>query len=261
MPQEQPLSVEARDHILKTLNFIRCNSEFAGLSEPRYRGLTPNQLRSVNSAYDQLKGTRSSPWRSEIPQMEIPIIDKSLDRHNPTALLGGVVKGEGNGITYSSFSICISFITELPGPYAPSAAAPNKGINLPSCCLAKWSNAKRIVRRFHFDFQPGQKGKPSSHIQYGGTFPSSDHHAEWHYCLEDSLENPRIHYLPMDLALLLDIIIREFETPLRKWAEEPGWNNLVLESQKLWWSEYWDWFKSHIGHGAPTFHQRIYGED
>jgi hypothetical protein len=65
----------------------------------------------------------------------------------------------------------------------------------------------------------------------------------------------------MDLVLLLDLTIREFETSLQKWRQETYWGSLVLESQNLWWKEYWNQWGHCINNPEKrSFHQRIYGD-
>ena len=251
----------AQSNILEALNFIVCNSDFASLAEEEYPGLTSNQRGSLLSAYSKLKSDNPSKWHFEVPQLEIPVLDEKLRSQHPTALVGGITEAEGGEVTYSSLSICITFTTETGTADSGAITDTSSGLNLCSCCLPACENRKRIVRRFHFDHQPDESNKPPSHIQYGGVFPENNTTLGWHYCLEHFLENPRLHYLPMDLVLLLDLVTREFNTPLRKWTHELAWTNLVLKSQNIWWSEYWDWIARHLSrHNGPTFHQTIYGQ-
>lgn len=253
-------SEAAQSNILEALSFIYCNSDFASLTEEEYPGLTSNQTGSLYSAYSKLKKINPSKWYFEAPQLEIPVLDEKLLPQHPTVLVGGITKAEGGEVTYSSLSICVTFTTEAASADPSAIAATAGDLNLRSCCLPACENKKRIVRRFHFDHQPNESNKPPSHLQYGGIFPENDTTLGWHYCLEHFLENPRLHYLPMDPVLLLDLVIREFKTPLHKWTQESDWRDLVLKSQNIWWSDYWNWLASHLGkHGGPTFHETIYG--
>lgn len=253
-------SEAAQSNILEALDFIACNSDFASLTEERYPGLTSNQRGSLLSARSKLKRANSTRWHFEAPQLEIPVLDEKLLPQHPTVLVGGITEAEEGEVTYSSLSICVTFTTETATADSGAIMGTSSGFNLCSCCLPACENIKRIVRRFHFDHQPHESGKPPSHLQYGGVFLEHDATLGWHYCLEHFLENPRLHYLPMDPVLLLDLVIREFKTPLCKWTQESGWRNLVFKSQNIWWNEYCNWMKSHLGrHGSPTFHETIYG--
>lgn len=237
---------QLRKHLLKVLEYIKSNSDFAGLHGDQYK--------SVSFAYDKLKKTRDDRnWTIDIPQFEVPIKDQKLHGHSPTFLIGGIVQVEKGTPVHLSFSLSIVFTTKS------NPVESGRIINATSCCLANYLNKKRIVRRFHFDFQ--HTNMPSSHIQYGGKFLESGYTTDCHYCLEHFLEDPHIHYPPMDLVLLLDLAIREFETCLQKWRQETYWRNLVMKSQDLWWKEYWNQSARYINNPREgTFHERIYGD-
>ncbi|MCL5962683.1 MAG: hypothetical protein M1358_25800, partial [Chloroflexi bacterium] len=215
----RPPSIPARQHILETLYFIICNSDFASLSQERYDNIVPNQIGALVEAYSKLKPAHRGVFRFDIPQAEIPILDYDLQPHEPTILIGGIIEFNGDAVIRSSLAVSIAFVTAAASPGSPATTLAETSLNVPSCCIGGCGSAKRIVRRFHFDFQPGERTKPFSHLQYGGKFPEDDQTREWHYCLEHFLEPPRWHSLPMDLALLLDLIIREFATPLSNWTQ------------------------------------------
>jgi hypothetical protein len=254
MPRHENGAMQWRKHILKTLQFMMHNSDFATLPT--------DQIRFVSSTYSKLIKTGGGRWVVEIPQLEIPILNEELSEHRPTLLIGGKIEGEGDEIVFSSFSVCITFTTESSNPVEPTKTSSyTRALNVTSCCLNLYRNKKRIVRRFHFDFQRDNHNIPTSHVQYGGKFPESEQYKECHYCLEHFLENPRFHYPPMDLVLLFDLIIREFKTPLKKWTQENDWRGLVFKSQELWWKDYWNKSAGYLNNpGIYTFHERIYGE-
>ena len=237
---------QLRNHLLKTFEYIMFNSDFASLNG--------DQRKFVSFAYDKLKETSDERnWILEVPQFEIPIKDEKLHPHSPTFLIGGIIKVEKGAPVHLSFSLSIVFTTKS------TTLASERTINANSCCLTSYLNKKRIVRRFHFDFQP--TSRPCSHIQYGGKFSESGYAVNCHYCLEHFLEDPHIHYPPMDLVLLLDLAIREFETSLQKWCQEPNWRSLVVKSQNLWWKEYWNQWAQYINNPQKgSFHQRIYDD-
>lgn len=252
MPKSESQESHRRKHLLKTLQYIANDPEFAALPA--------DQNKFLFSAYSKLKSSTGNDWNIEIPQVEIPIYNKDLVGHDPTLLIGGNINGVGDKIKLSSFSVCIVFKTGSSDQGEPLETQTNTiSLNVPSCCLNQHRNKKRIVRRFHFDFQPDSQGKPISHVQYGGKFPESAHYKDYHYCLEHFLENPRFHYFPIDLALLFDLIINEFITPLRKWTQEDNWKGLVLKSQDLWWKDYCTKLAECINNPqGKSFHARIY---
>ncbi len=248
-------SKQVKDNLVNALDFIRCNQEFAQLTDARYPGIRPNQIGTLSSTYTRLKQAPSDRYFSPIPQIEIPVFNKDLKNHNPTILVGGIIYCEKGIVNHSSFSLCITFSSN-------TSVTPNNGalINTDSCCLVHFGNLKRIVRRFHFDHQPGENQRPATHIQFGGNFPTTDiNTTNLHYCLHNSLDNPRIPYFPMDLVLLLDMAIRDFKTPLASFAKESGWKSLVQKSQRIWWSDYFNWFNSTVINKTDClFHDILY---
>jgi hypothetical protein len=248
MPRGRNEEESQKSHILKTLYFMKNNSDLAGLPG--------DQSNFVSSAYSRLKETAADDWEVDIHSFEIPVKNEELKYHNPTLLIGGTIKGERAKIMWSSLHVCLTFTSDwdnLPNSYrdVPSEQC----LNVPSCCLGAYRNQKRIVRSFHFDYQPEKR--PKSHIQYGGKIIENGYNRTCHYCLEHFLEHPRLHYPPMDLVLLVDLFIREFHTPLSKWTQEPDWKGLVIISQHLYWG-YWGELldqatKSH------TLHEWMYG--
>jgi hypothetical protein len=235
-------SKHVKDNLVNALDFIRCNQEFAQLTDERYPGIRPNQSGTLSSAYSRLKKAPADKYSSNIPQIEIPVSNKDLKSHNPTLLVGGEISCIDGMVEHSSFSLCVTFSSNASIPRNNSVL-----MNTDSCCLVHFGNAKRIVRRFHFDHQPNEGQGPATHLQYGGHFPSTDIDTSgWHYCLESCLDNPRLHYFPMDFVLVLDLAIRDFETPLRSLSTEPGWKKLVLKSQQIWWSSYLAWLDSTV---------------
>ena len=132
-------------------------------------------------------------------------------------------------LAYYSFSICIVFAT-----IDYSRPPFGKTINIESCCLGTCKDTKRIIRRIHFDYQPEDHPNNRFHIQIGGEFPNNERsYQNLHYCFEHFLGRPRLPYGKMDFVCLLDYMIREFNTPLIKWREDPQWKKLVGKSSIL----------------------------
>ncbi len=218
---------EAQTQLLESLNYLQCSAEFRSINEERYATITGSPAASIAVAYAKLKSETGNNFHCNIPLIEIPVLNKKLNQHHPTIIIGGVITGDKKSITRSSFAFWVTFQTE--GLITPGD----------SCCRVSQKTGKRIVRKFHFDLQPGNQKIPPSHLQYGGNPPNSiPNGMNSHYCLEPFLENPRIQYFPMDYLLVLDLALREFDTPLNDMVEERSWNNLVSKSQKVWWVNY-----------------------
>ncbi|HUV03261.1 MAG TPA: hypothetical protein VMW67_07490 [Desulfobacteria bacterium] len=257
MPRARNEEMQQKSHLLNTLKFISENSDFASLPS--------DQFKFVSRAFSKLKGALGDDWAVDIQPLEIPILNRELELHHPSLLIGGIIQGRREKISWASLQICITFTSDrdnLPSSY--TEVSPEQCLNAPSCCLNQCRNQKRIVRCFHFDFQPEETDKPDSHFQYGGKIPQNDQYMGCHYCLEPFLENPRFHYPPMDLVLLFDLFIREFQTPLAKWTQEPYWKGLVFKSQHLYWEKYWEKLVGFISQsqtaGRQTLHEWIYSE-
>jgi hypothetical protein len=220
---------------------------------------TPNYLPDVSKRFknvaEALIKPRNGEWELPLPELVIPILDKNLTKHKPLLVVGGVIKLSNMTIVGSSISVSIAFVTGRC-----ETAAPAMEINRQSCCLPLCEDRLRIVRRFHFDFQPNEKGKPQAHLQYGGVFQRSAFPHEVHYCLEHFLETPRIPYFPMDFVLVLDMFIRNFNTPLSKWKTESRWRKLVKESEQFWLKKYMNDVALHLNStDKQLFHEREFG--
>ena len=251
MPKAKMVKIEARKHILKALQFIIHNSDFAQLPK--------DQNRRLESMFSKLKTAKNKEWSADISPFEIPIQDANLERHHPSLLIGGSIIGKGEEIRWYSLSVCVTFTTDINDQKVVKGMSESGNANIASCCLSKHSKRKRIVRRFHFDYQPDESNKSTFHLQYGGKHQISAFTDDMHYCLEHFLEIPRFPYPPMDLVLLIDLMIREFTTPLRKWREETNWKNLVFESQKILWKTYWNQLSEYFNESSKkTIHELMY---
>lgn len=105
-------------------------------------------------------------------------------------------------------------------------------------CLVK--NENHVVRRFHFDFDgsPVNPHTPLAHLQVGGKLseeylvPSGI--GECRYELFDELDLPRLPWMMVDLALVLDTFLRQFPSDLEEFIISPGWQKQVKISEELW---------------------------
>ncbi len=91
----------------------------------------------------------------------------------------------------------------------------------------------RIVRRFHFDYDTGDlEDHPMFHLHYGGA--PEDLLEKNHYCLLAKLACPRIFFPPMNLALVFDLIIGEYNTVLGKGLLSKGdWKKIIRASEDI----------------------------
>lgn len=101
------------------------------------------------------------------------------------------------------------------------------------------NNTCEIRRKFHFDYDngngPSRQPHPRYHIQYAGTKPSGmdDHGALYETVLYSPLSEPRLHYTPMSLALLLNCVFVEFRTELtNKISEDDEWREIIKMNEK-----------------------------
>ncbi len=194
-------------------------------------------------------------WTVFLNNIEIPVREDKLEGHSPTMLFGFESKVRDQEVHWQSVWMCLTF-TSARGHVRGTRGRME---NVNSCCLDRYAGKKRIVRRFHFDFQPYDEF-PASHLQYGGKFKSGDV-GDCHYCLEHTLDRPRVHFPPMDLLLVLDLFMRQFQIGLKIFGKDKGWIELLKCSETTWWTDY---FKDIAGHfnrtNGVTIQARLYGE-
>jgi len=161
----------------------------------------------AKSIFSKLKSYKSAiNWSLLIePPWKIPIEnDKNFRNHSAYLLISGIMEVRDLKFTRYSFSVCIV-----------------KGNN--------------IIRRFHFDVGTGSTGilKPICHMQYGGKAHELNSDPNLNYHLDPSIEKPRFPFPPIDFILLLDLLLRQFNTTLgKKFIEERNWKRLVKESER-----------------------------
>ncbi len=104
-------------------------------------------------------------------------------------------------------------------------------------CDARNSNVDRLrlVRKFHFDFDPQRSESPTFHLQYGGeatpALKSAGVHDKY---LFPWFESPRIPSFPMSLAILLHLGLTEFrDQHSRRLVEDNAWRNLVKQNEEF----------------------------
>lgn len=114
-----------------------------------------------------------------------------------------------------------------------------------SYCLAVCglrSGNTSIMRKFHFDVtansQPGRQQHPVCHLQYGGGMISLMAEAGLRQSqvkqVHIGLDEPRIFFWPMSLALLIDMTLHEFpDDSSKKFRATPEWRGIVRENENL----------------------------
>lgn len=98
------------------------------------------------------------------------------------------------------------------------------------------------LRKFHFDATfPGQTRKqdhPAFHLQYCGKLgPHLRKHGfgDCHIAhMVPAMSEPRIPYMPMSLALLLDLVLHEFpDKHSRKLRDQSAWRKVLMKNERL----------------------------
>lgn len=126
----------------------------------------------------------------------------------------------------------------------------DKICNVQSCCLGEYSDEWRVVRRFSFDFNEGDRdidGAPVSHLEYGRKFQKGKTEGlnTPHYCLDRSILKPRIPYPPMDFVLLLDMLFDQYNNLSR--AKTKEWVSIVRDSERLFLRQYYQNLSEYFG--------------
>jgi hypothetical protein len=104
-------------------------------------------------------------------------------------------------------------------------------------------NDNYIMRKFHFDYTVPEKQesypKPIYHLHYAGKLTpllkkkgfNDEERIDSHF------SEPRLFYTPMSLALLLNLILREFKDPedddVTRIMENSFWKSIIIENENL----------------------------
>lgn len=98
---------------------------------------------------------------------------------------------------------------------------------------------KRILRKFHFDYtspqSPQRQPHPFFHLQYGGklSLKLQNENLE-HQHIDAWLSEPRLCYTPLSLALLINMILKEFPNEINsKVIESSEWRDLIRKNENL----------------------------
>lgn len=115
----------------------------------------------------------------------------------------------------------------------------------------KKAEAWRILRKFHFDYDKHgcRNSHPIFHLQYAGEpLPSMDEYSE-HYddVLNPWLSEPRLFYPPMTLALLMNTVLKEFNTEItEKLLTDGNWRRIVRENEIFAFKDYFEKCRSFL---------------
>lgn len=96
----------------------------------------------------------------------------------------------------------------------------------------------KIIRKFHFDYAPKyisvRTPHPIFHFQYPGEMsPYILRLNLKHDHLDPGLSEPRIFFTPMSLALIINLILKEFsDERTYKASEDRAWRDLVKKNEK-----------------------------
>ncbi len=95
---------------------------------------------------------------------------------------------------------------------------------------------KRVVKRFHIDLRDNNTRLPEPlyHLHFGGIAEDDEY-----FWVPKTIGEPRLHYFPMDLVLLFELILMNFfPAKSKELREGPEWKSLVRKSQDLYLKPY-----------------------
>lgn len=225
--------VAYKRHLEKSFTYIANND----IINENCSNLT-NYARSILS---KLKSSRETKWSYKIdPPWLIPILrDRNFRKDNASLLLGGIMSVDESQLKYSFSTTILVFPTgETPDFDDPLIASSI------SCC-ERYNYDKNIaIRRFHLDVSEGVPKilEPKSHLHLGGYIYQEeyDHIQNLHYCGYSSIAIPRFPNPPLDFVLLIDFLLRQFNTIIEKrFVEDPNWRNIVKMSEKFRLEQYY----------------------
>lgn len=111
-------------------------------------------------------------------------------------------------------------------------------------------NWQRVVLRFHLDrkLPDTLMPEPLFHLHVGGIAQS--HEFSW---FPKQLSEPRFHYFPLDIILLVEfILVNFFPDSSRDVREAPEWKSLIKKSQALYLKPYLDLLVGYLNNDNDT---------
>ncbi len=195
-----PSPVEFKKLELATLNFLKSNATI----QARFSQLSND----ANLAYHRIeKASGGYDFES--------FVDVTLEGQNRRVFLGGRVEVKNNAHDNISYYLGVSKYR---------------------------SRGCKLIRKIHFDYQPhsGHGEKPIFHLQYGGELSPLLKAFNCNDQLLQSYESkPRIPFMPMSLALLINILL--FESQDLACSQVSGrreWQDLVTTNESTFWSPF-----------------------
>lgn len=119
--------------------------------------------------------------------------------------------------------------------------------------LGKDDESEEVIRKYHFDYAkpsiPTKQPVPTYHLQYGGELSKHfENRKDTH--LSNWLSVPRLTYSPINLALLLDLMFCEFNTPeTRRVVQDTEWRTLILHNEEFLTHQYYSSIYQHFTSG------------
>lgn len=105
------------------------------------------------------------------------------------------------------------------------------------CDSKKDKNKFRLLRQFHFDYDISghQNDHPIFHLQYAGKLsPSLMAHNYVNNQMHPWLSEPRLHHHPVTLALLINLVFKEFKRiKLVSLLTDDRWRGIVQNNEEL----------------------------
>ncbi len=103
---------------------------------------------------------------------------------------------------------------------------------------------KKILRKYHFDYNPAsstqgrdnsRNSHPTFHLQYAGKLsPELEKLSMDDSHMDTWLSEPRLCYSPISLALLINLVFKEFPGEMsRRLIERSEWRNLIKKNEDL----------------------------
>jgi hypothetical protein len=223
-PDTEELLSDYKKHLSVAFHYIS--------QDPMIKHVRPEISDSSEKIFSKLKSCNSSStWAFTIDPPWIVQIRK--DRYfgdcDASLAIGGEMRVVNSA--FDRYNFYVSIIRNYWGP---------KNLTVyDSCCEANCRGINRIVRRFHFDTDGGIKDtlETKSHVQFGGICHEETAIREQigksvHYCLDNKLDIPRLPYPPIDIILLFDILIRQFETEINKdFVGKSEWIHIVRTTE------------------------------
>lgn len=212
---------------------------------------TNNEIYASNSElgttcltlHSKLKATGDGTWCINFdPPWAIDIIKNKYFGGQKVAylLVGGIVNVENYSFKNYGF-----YVTIIRNSYSKS----KRKRCLTSCCEKHFRKESRIVRRYHFDVAHAnlKTYETISHFQFGGIHNKDQiavlkkEGVPLHYCLDNQLDIPRFPYPPIGFIMLLDMLLRQFQTSIdTSFIESNNWLNLVSKSENFRISSYYE---------------------